>query len=108
MEGSLRLRTGAVFRAGAPCRERLQIDWVDCRELGVRIGGEAFCHKLVHVVLPFSNWEWARVCRSESFLSLKIGLQSAAWELGGVPQICRATTADGDARAWARPAGPGV
>ena len=55
--------------------ERLQIDWVDCRELGVRIGGEAFCHKpsfpscgppLVHVVLPFSNWEWARVCYSES------------------------------------------
>ncbi|MGA9578428.1 MAG: hypothetical protein WBV90_12480, partial [Terrimicrobiaceae bacterium] len=69
--------------------ERLQIDWVDCRELGVRIGGEAFCHKLVHVVLPISNWEWARVCRSESFLSLKIGLQSAAWELGGVAQICQ-------------------
>ena len=69
--------------------ERLQIDWVDCRELGVSIGGEAFCHKLVHVVLPFSNWEWARVCRSESFLSLKIGLQSAAWELGGVPLICQ-------------------
>jgi Integrase core domain. len=69
--------------------ERLQIDWVDCRELGVRIGGEAFFHKFVHVVLPFSNWEWARVCRSESFLSLKIGLQSAVWELGGVPQICQ-------------------
>jgi hypothetical protein len=45
--------------------ERLQIDWVDCRELGVRMGGEAFFHKLVHVVLPFSNWEWARVCYSE-------------------------------------------
>ena len=69
--------------------ERLQIDWVDCRELGVRIGGEAFCHKLVHVVLPFSNWEWARVCYSESFLSLKIGLQSATWKLGGVPLICQ-------------------
>ena len=41
------------------------------------------------MVLPFSNSEWARVCRSGSFLSLKIGLQSAAWELGGVPLICQ-------------------
>ncbi len=69
--------------------ERLQIDWVDCKRLEVNIGGEAFSHKLVHVVLPYSNWEWARVCRSESFLSLKIGLQSAVWELGGVPMICQ-------------------
>lgn len=69
--------------------ERLQIDWVDCKRLGVRIGGEDFVHKLVHVVLPYSNWEWARACRGESFLSLKMGLQSAVWELGGVPMICQ-------------------
>ena len=55
--------------------ERLDRWSLSCRELGVRMGGEAFFHKLVHVVLPFSNWEWARVCYSESFLSLKIGLQ---------------------------------
>lgn len=70
--------------------ERLQIDWVDCRELGVRIGQDAvLVHKLVHVVLPYSNWEWARVSMSESYLSLKVGLQSALWELGAVPQVCQ-------------------
>lgn len=72
--------------------ERLQIDWVDCRSLEVRVGGPqagVLSHKLVHVVLPYSNWEWARVCVSESFLSLKMGLQSALWELGAVPAVCQ-------------------
>jgi hypothetical protein len=45
------------------------------------------------VVLPFSNWQWARPCRSESFLSLKGGLQAALWELGAVPAICQSSTA---------------
>jgi len=69
--------------------ERLQIDWFHAGELEVNIGGERFDHRFVHVVLPFSNWEWARVCRSESFLSLKIGLQSALFELDGVPVVCQ-------------------
>jgi transposase len=78
-----------VFRQEHAPGERLQIDWVDCRRLEVRVGGSEFPHKLVHAVLPCSNWEWARVCASESFLSLKTGLQSALRELGGVPGICQ-------------------
>jgi hypothetical protein len=35
--------------------------------------------------LPFSNWQWAMPCYSESSLSLRSGLQRALWELGGVP-----------------------
>lgn len=69
--------------------ERLQIDWFHAKELEVRIDGERFEHRFIHVVLPFSNWEWARVCKSESFLSLKIGLQSALLELGGAPAGCQ-------------------
>lgn len=69
--------------------ERLQLDWFHASELEVRIGDEGLEHLLVHVVLPYSNWEWARVCHSESFLSLKRGLQSALFELGGVPLICQ-------------------
>jgi hypothetical protein len=34
--------------------------------------------------LPYSNWEWAITCRSESALSLKNGLQASLWALGGV------------------------
>ena len=63
----------------------LQLDWTHAGELAVKIGGEAFPHLLCHAVLPYSNWEWAVPCRSESFLSLKAGLSAALWELGGVP-----------------------
>jgi transposase len=65
----------------------LQLDWTHANDLSVRIGREAFPHLLCHAVLPYSNWEWAVPCRSESFLSLKAGLCSALWELGGVPVL---------------------
>jgi hypothetical protein len=69
--------------------ERLQLDWMYCDGLEIDIGGQRFEHLLVHVVLPYSNWEWARVCYSESYLSLKRGLQSALVELGGCPRFCQ-------------------
>jgi transposase InsO family protein len=64
----------------------LQLDWTHASELAVKVGGEGFPHLLCHAVLPYSNWEWAVPCRSESFLSLKAGLSAALWELGGVPR----------------------
>lgn len=67
--------------------ECLQTDWTNANELGVRIAGEAFAHLLCHSVLPYSNWEWAIPCLSESGLSLKSGLQASLWQLGGVPQF---------------------
>jgi hypothetical protein len=69
--------------------DRLQLDWMHCGELEIIICDEAFGHLLVHVVLPYSNWEWARVCYSESYLSLKRGLQSALVELDGCPRYCQ-------------------
>jgi len=66
--------------------ERMQLDWTHCKTLEITIAGEAFDHLLVHAVFPFSNWEWARVCRSESYASLRLGMQSAVWEMGGVPK----------------------
>jgi hypothetical protein len=70
--------------------ERLQLDWMHCEKLEIELGEEErFDHLLVHVVLPYSNWEWARVCYSESYLSLKSGLQSALVELGGCPRYCQ-------------------
>jgi len=67
--------------------ESLQLDWTHVSELKVEIGGEAFPHLLCHAVLPYSNWEWAVPCHSESFLSLKAGLGATLWELGGVPVV---------------------
>ncbi len=65
--------------------EAMQTDFTHGSELGVMIGGEPFAHLLCHPVLPYSNWEWATVCRSESIAALRRGVQSAVFKLGRVP-----------------------
>ena len=62
----------------------LQFDWTHADELEITINGIAYPHLLAHAVLPYSNWEWAVPCQSESVLSLKLGVQEAYWRLGGV------------------------
>jgi hypothetical protein len=62
-----------------------QSDFTAMNELQVTIGHQPFAHLLYHFTLPYSNWEWAMVCATESFESLAQGLQLALWELGGVP-----------------------
>lgn len=62
-----------------------QLDGTHAAELGVIVAGEPWEQLLCHAVLPYSNWEWAVPCRSESMLSLRHGLQAALWALGGVP-----------------------
>ena len=61
-----------------------QFDWKRAGELGITIAGAAFDHLLGHFVLPYSNWQWASICFSESFVSLKAGVQAGYWHLGGV------------------------
>ncbi|MCP3105578.1 IS21 family transposase, partial [Myxococcus sp. K15C18031901] len=46
----------------------------------------AFPHLLCHPVLPYSNWEWATVCQSESMAAIKRGVQAALFQLGRVPR----------------------
>ena len=65
--------------------EAMQVDGTWATELGVTINGELFEHMLCHTVLPYSNWEWATVCRSESLLALRRGIQSALFRLGCMP-----------------------
>lgn len=62
--------------------EAMQTDFTNGNELGVTIGGEPFEHLLCHVVLPFSNWQWATVARSESLMALRRGVQHALFRLG--------------------------
>lgn len=64
-----------------------QSDFTQMSSLGVTLQGRLFEHLVFHLVLTYSNWETASICFSESFESLSEGLQSALWELGGVPQI---------------------
>jgi hypothetical protein len=64
----------------------LQLDWTNANELAVTIGGRRLDHLLCHSVLPYSNWEWATRCQSESFLSLVQGLQASLGQLGRKPR----------------------
>jgi len=64
-------------------------DFTHMTELGITIGGKLFKHLVYHFVLTYSNWETGYICQSESFQSLSNGLQSALWELGGVPESHR-------------------
>jgi hypothetical protein len=63
-----------------------QTDFTEATSLAVTIAGELLPHLLCHFVLPYSNWEWATVCYSESMLALRRGIQSALFRLGCVPQ----------------------
>jgi hypothetical protein len=64
----------------------LELDWTYARELNVTIQGQPLDHLFCHCVLPYSNWEWAIRCISESFLSLVSGLQAALGQLGKCPR----------------------
>jgi hypothetical protein len=64
----------------------MELDWTHAKELEVTIGGTPLDHLLCHCVLPYSNWEWATRCQSESFLSLVGGLQASLGKLGKKPR----------------------
>jgi len=66
--------------------EAAQTDFTSAAELGVTIAGQLFVHMLCVLVLPYSNWQWATVCLSESLAALRRGVQRALFQLGRVPQ----------------------
>jgi hypothetical protein len=65
--------------------EAAQTDFTDAGELAVTIAGHFFMHLLCVLVLPFSNWQWATACLSESTAALRKGVQRALFQLGRVP-----------------------
>ncbi len=67
--------------------EVMQVDWTRAGELKVSIAGHPLDHLLCQAVLPYSNWQWAARCQSESLLSLRAGLQEALFRLGKVPKL---------------------
>jgi hypothetical protein len=66
--------------------EAAQTDFTHMAELGVTIAGQVFAHLLCVLVLPYSNWQWATICLSESMAALRRGVQRAVFQLGRVPQ----------------------
>jgi hypothetical protein len=72
---------GQLHRPG----EAAQTDFTSTTELAVTIAGQLFAHLLCVLMLPYSNWQWATVCLSESMAGLRKGLQRALFQLGRVP-----------------------
>lgn len=66
--------------------EAMQFDFWDAAELAITIQEEPFPHLLYHLVLPFSNWEYACTCRSESMLAVRRGSQRGVRKLGHVAE----------------------
>ena len=67
--------------------EAAQTDFTSTAELAVTIAGQLFVHLLCVLVLPYSNWQWATVCLSESMAALRKGVQRALFQLGRRPRF---------------------
>jgi len=65
-------------------------DFTSMNKLNITIARQPFEHLFYHFVLCYSNWQAGRICFSESFESLSLGIQDALWKLGGVP-FCHRT-----------------
>ncbi|CAN0358894.1 unnamed protein product [Scytosiphon promiscuus] len=59
-----------------------QSDYTHMNSLGITIAGKEFPHLLFHFMLPYSKWEDARVCFTETFDNLTAGYEQAVWKLG--------------------------
>jgi len=84
-----RARSGPEKEIFFPQRHRAgeaaQTDFTWATELGITILGELYEHKLCVTMLPYSRWQWATPCRSESMAALREGVQNAFFRLGFVP-----------------------
>lgn len=72
-----------AHRAG----EAAQTDFTWATELGITILGAPYEHLLCVTVLPYSRWQWATPCLSESMVALREGIQNAFFRLGFVPRF---------------------
>ena len=82
--------------------EAMQTDFTSANELGITIAGEPFDHLLCHSVLPYSNWEWATPCFSESLLALHRGVQAAVFRLGRSPESHQTDNSTEPLTVWRR------
>jgi len=64
-------------------------DFTSMNKLNITIAQQPFEHIFYHFVLCYSNWQAGRICFSESFESLSLGIQDALWKLGCVPSLHR-------------------
>ena len=66
--------------------EAAQTDFTHADALAVTIVGQVFLHMLCVFVLPYSNWQCATICLSESMSALRKGVQRALFQIGRRPE----------------------
>ena len=66
--------------------ETLQADFSELKSLNISINRDPFTYMMFHSTLPYSNWEWVTVARSESILALHRGFQETFKEAGVKPE----------------------
>lgn len=67
--------------------EIMQLDFTRCKSLGITINRKLYVFMLIHVVLPYSNWTYAKICYGETFTAIKSGLREALKRLGRKPKF---------------------
>ena len=80
-------RSGSSSRSRTGRARRRRRTSLDDASSAVTIAGQLFVHMLCVLVLPYSNWQWATVCLSESMAALRRGVQAALFQLGRVPRV---------------------
>ncbi len=65
--------------------QRMSLDFTHAKELGITIADEPFDHLLGHCALTYSNWSWATIVASESYIAVQNSFQEAAFRLGKLP-----------------------
>jgi hypothetical protein len=88
---SWRLQSGSkqevFFDQNRKPGECMELDWTDMNALEIIVAGEHYLHKLIHLVLPYSNYEGAVRCRSESILAIKKILKHFLYSLNATPLV---------------------
>lgn len=75
-----------IFRQAPVPGHMALSDFTEASSLAVSIKGAPFAHRLYHLVLAYSGWEYVGIVEGgESFTALAEHLQNALWTLGGVP-----------------------
>ena len=93
-----------IFRQTLTPGKQSQSDYTSMNALNITIARAPFKHLLFQWILPYSRWESVMLCFSESFDSLVLGYEKAAWELGAIPlehrtdNLTAATQAMGSSR----------
>lgn len=67
--------------------ECMELDWTDMNALNIVVAGEHYLHKLAHLVLPYSNYEGAIRCRSESILAILKVLNHFLYTINATPAV---------------------